>query len=80
MELGHRWYSQREDKCSMVPCKVFTLLSSFSLIIIELEPDILYSKRVFYMTVVTVYDKRYSCLSKTTVTRMRVTITTLNCT
>ena len=29
------------------------------------------------MTVVTVYDKRYSCLSKTTVTCMHVTITIL---
>ena len=44
-------------------CKVFTLLSSFSLITIELEPDILYIKMVFYMTVVTVYDKRYICLA-----------------
>ena len=29
------------------------------------------------MTVVMVYDKRYSCLSKTMVTRMRVTTTIL---
>ena len=29
------------------------------------------------MTVVMVYDKRYSCVSKTTVTRMHVTFTIL---
>ena len=40
----------------------FTLLSKFSLITIELEPDVLV--KAFYMTVVMVYDKRYSCLSK----------------
>ena len=53
------------DPSNMVDfqCKVFTLLSSFSLITIELEPDILYIKMVFYMTVVTVYDKSYSCLA-----------------
>ena len=53
------------DPSNMVDfqCKVFTLLSSFSLITIELEPDILYIKMVFYMTVVMVYDKRYSCLA-----------------
>ena len=57
----------------MARCDIFTLLSKFSLITIELEPDV-------YMTVVTVYDKRYSCLSKTMVTCMHVTITTLQCT
>ena len=53
------------DPSNMVDfqCKVFTLLSSFSLITIELEPDILYIKMVFYMTVVMVYDKRHSCLA-----------------
>ena len=40
---GTAWVG--EDSRAEVSCKVFTLLSSFSLITIKLEPDILYSRQ-----------------------------------
>ena len=35
------------NKVAVFYCKIFTLLPSFSLITVELEPDILYIKMVF---------------------------------
>ena len=44
VEDGQDWWGVPDDGPAC--CKVFTLLSMFSLITIELEPDILYIKGV----------------------------------